>query len=183
VRLLFHSVVMCLLIVSVVRSGLTIKKGLKQQRASRAEADWIPPDSDLIGIDADGMTRRPDLGPDGHLKGGGSLFMFVIHRRDILAEVQFWNHVIASDTDSAAGNRPIQYWGVCDESHECNSYQSKARFSIISHLSPYQMHIVANADRTNDALLYDKALWLRALVSIERDPFLVSEEVRRKKGL
>lgn len=169
----------CLLLLSGVRSGMLLKKELEQSRAIRAVASRISRDSDLEGIDANGKSKKPELAPNGDLKGGGYLLLFVLHHQDLGREVRFWNDVIALDSSSGPAI-PFQYWGVCDAASTCDSYQPVAQFSILGYLDPYQMRILVNADSRREALLYDRSLWLQARVPAQADALAVSETIRQK---
>jgi hypothetical protein len=158
---------------------MLLKKELEQLRAIRAVASRISRDSDLEGIGAGGRSKKPELAPNGDLKAGGYLLLFAVHRKNVEAEVRFWNGVIALEPNGSA-HAPIQYWGVCDAGSSCDPYQPVAQFSILGYLDPYQMRILVNADDRHEALLYDRSLWLQARVPTQGDSSAVSETIRQK---
>jgi len=158
-----------------------IRQELQHYRAGSNRTASMPRDGSLHGIDAKGNTKTPNIDADRHLEGQGHLLVFVIHRQGIMKEIQFWNRVI----DLASGFRPgpaapIQYWGICDDGLSCNSFQSVAHFSILGHLDPYEMHIVAQSNANHEALLYDRSMRTKARIAIGADPLAEATDIMKE---
>ena len=149
-------VTLCLLGLSSIRLEALDVEELQQYRASKSQNALIPPDSSLIGIDANGDIKKPNAAHDGHLTNKGHLLVFVIHHGAAMQDIEYWNRVIdkVSRSDSGYG-AAVQYWGICDDGTACNLYQPVANFSIVGYLDPYEMRVVAESDFSHDALLYD----------------------------
>lgn len=161
----------CLLLLSGMRLATPYKEELQQSRASKSENSLIPSDSSLVGIDANGNIRKPELGINSHLRGHGRLLIFVVHRDNTVHDIQYWNRAIdllkrVYPKRSAA----MQYWGICDDGNACNSYQSIAEFSILGYLDAYEMRVVAKADSNQEALLFDESMRLTARIPRTDDP-------------
>lgn len=162
-----------LLLLSSVRFAVLIKGEIEQVALNKRESLLFPHDSSLNGVDAGGHRVTVEVGPDGHLKNKEELLIFVVHRRELANEIQFWNRVIdLIPTSRLKTSAPIRYWGICDEGSGCNSSQADAHFAIIGYLDPYQMHIVAEADSRREALLYDPSMALKARIDSNSNPLI-----------
>jgi len=119
----------------------------------------------FIGIDAQGKEKTPDFEHNAHV------LFFVVHHTRIHSDIQFWNHVISSTSQSRPQvGRHVQYWGICDCGAECNPYQPEADFIIIGYLEPVEMRNLAYADEKDEALLYDHHGVLHTHIDLGVDP-------------
>jgi len=153
---------LCLVMLSVsgARLALLGVKELQRYRSSQNDNSLNPNTGSFAGIGADGGEKRPNLDDNGHL------LLFVIHHSRIRSDIDFWNQVIILAGQShrqARGN--IKYWGICDSGAECDPYQSEAHFTILGHLEPFEMRIMAGADANGDALLYNQSNVLNGRVA------------------
>jgi hypothetical protein len=164
-----------MLLLSAVRLAMLDRQGMQQIHESRSENALEPPDGSLDGIDGEGKRRTPEIDTNGQLQGKGYLLVFVIHRRYITDDVQFWNKVISgmNKIDPKSTGR-TQYWGICDDGSSCDSYQPAAHFHIFGYLDPYQMHTVARTDLRHQTLLYDHSMMLKAHIDRSSDPLTQS---------
>jgi len=165
------SFVAFMLLCNTLYLGARVRSEMLRYRQRKEERMQISTDGSFTGIDAGGNLISPQLDANGRLERGGLMLAFVVHSDRLAADVSFWNRAIELTGRSRTGEiGQIQYWGVCDRGMACQSSQADAKFKIIGYIDPHQMHTLAEADTGKAALLYDRALTLRARLPIGPDP-------------
>jgi hypothetical protein len=171
VKTIVTEVSIYLLLLSAVRLTVLNKTALQQYRTKQSEYHSLPHDGSLYGIDSNGTLRGPDAFVNSTSRSDSHLLIFVIHRKRLAHDIDFWNRVVElTSRDNTKQRGTVEYWGVCDSGLACNEFQPAARFTIIGHLDPYEMHIIAGANSREEALLYNASMRVQARIEIDANP-------------
>ena len=164
-----------MLLAGVMRLAVVDRKEFQLYRFNQRENALVPKSGSFAGIGAKGDKEEANI------YGKSHLLVFVIHRKHIASDVKFWNSVIRSvSLNRKVPAASVQYWGICDAAAQCNPYQADANFRILGYIDPLEMHIVADTDARNEALLYGQYNMLKARVARIPEPSIEVELVARE---